>query len=187
MGRYISEITVKSFTESKVSYGPGENQISDMELIVMIQQGESKVEIDMSNKYIIPFQGYNNIPFKDIDSATTLQIIECLCLYRSVYNVIKLFFGKTGENKGDHYLKYIADLYQDLHQPLQRKRNTGVFDLPPLPGLMLNANSAYSSPLLPAPVPARLGNSVNTFEYANKHLNNPSQSLLWGPYNGRYP
>lgn len=186
MGRYISEKTVKSFTESKVSYGASENQISDMELIVMIQQAESKVELDMSNKYIIPFQGYNNVPFAGIASETTQQIIQCLCLYRSVYNVLKLFFGKTGENRGDHYVRYISDEYHDLLEPMQRKRKTGVFDLPPLPGLMLNGNSTYNSPLLPAPIAASIGHSVNTFEFANRHINNPSQSLFWGPYNGRY-
>jgi len=186
MGRYISDIEVKTMTESKVSYGPSDSQISNTELIFLIQQGEAKVELDLSNKYIVPFQGYNNVTFQQLTSEMTVQIIKSLCLYRSIYNVLKLFFGKTGENKGDNYLKFIADLYHDLLDPLQRKRATGVFDLPPLPGLALNANSTWNSPLLPGPIPALLGNSVNSFEYANKHVNNVTQSLFWGPFNGRY-
>jgi hypothetical protein len=183
MGKYVSPESVKQFLESKVSFGPLEDQISDMELIFLIQQAESKVEMELSNQYVIPFVGYINgniVPYNEIPYETTTMVVNNLCLYRSCYNVIKLFFGKTGENRGKSYLDFIADMYQDLYQPLQRKRNTGVFDIPPLQGLFLNANSQRTSPVLPSPIAARVGHSVNSFEYANRHVNDPTQSIFWG-------
>lgn len=178
MGKYVAAADVKSFLESKVSFGVSDTQISDVELNFLINQAESKIEMEMSDQYVIPFQGYDGIIFDDISSTTTKTIINNLCLYRSIYNVLKLFFGKTGNNKGENYLSFIADIYQDLLQPLKRKRNTGVFDVPPLAGLMLNGNSQRVSPVLPSPQASGIG--ADSFLYANRHVNDPSTSILWG-------
>lgn len=178
MGKYVAAADVKSFLESKVSFGPSEDQISDMELNFLINQAESKVEMEMSDQYIIPFQGYNGLTFFQIPHSTTIQIINNLCLYRSIYNVLKLFFGKVGNNRGDSYIEFIADMFQDLLQPLKRKRNTGVYDIPPLAGLLLNGNSQRVSPVLPSPQVSSVG--VESFVYANTHVNNPKTTLLWG-------
>lgn len=178
MGKYVAAADVKSFLESKVSFGVSDTQISDVELNFLINQAESKVEMEMSDQYVIPFQGYNGLTFDEIASTTTITIINNLCLYRSIYNVLKLFFGKTGNNKGENYLSFIADMFRDLLQPLKRKRNTGVFDVPPLVGLLLNGNSQRVSPVLPSPQVSTLG--VSSFNYANAHVNNPQIAPLWG-------
>ncbi len=180
MGRYVSAEEVKAFLETKVSFGIQETQVSDVELNYLINQAESKVEMELSNQYVIPFQGYNGLTFHEIPFASTIQIINNLCLYRSVYNVIKLFFGKTSNNKGQSYLDFIADMFQDLLQPLQRKRNTGVFDIPPLAGLFINGNSQRVSPVLPSPQASTVG--VSSLVYANEHVNNPAVSPLWSTW-----
>lgn len=177
MGRYVNAEDVKSFLGSKVSFGVELEQISDVELNFLITQAESKVEMDMSDQYVIPFQGYNGLTFWQIASTTTVQIINNLCLYRSIYNVLKLFFGKVGNNRGDSYISFIADMYQDLLKPLKEKRNTGVFNIPPLAGLMLNGNSQRVSPVLPSPQVSTIG--VTSFNYANAHVNNPAVAPLW--------
>lgn len=177
MGKYVSSDEVKSFLETKVSFGNSDDQVSDMELTFLINQAESKVEMELSDQYVIPFQGYNNLTFQQISNITTIEIINNLCLYRSVYNVIKLFFGKTSNNRGQSYLDFIADMFQDLLQPLKRKRNTGAYDIPPLAGLLINGNSMRLSPVLPSPQVSGIG--VNSLLYANTHVNNPAVSLLW--------
>jgi hypothetical protein len=180
MGKYVAANEVQAFLETKVSFGNSEDQVSEVELNLLIRQAESKVEMELSDQYVIPFQGYNNETFLQIPYETTTQVITNLCLYRSVYNVLKLFFGKTSNNRGESYLSFISDMYHDLLDPLKRKRNTGVFDIPPLTGLMLNGNSQRVSPVLPAPQVGLIGNSVNSFEYANKHVNDPRATLIWG-------
>lgn len=180
MGKYVAANEVKAFLETKVSFGNTEEQISEVELDIMIRQAESKVEMDLSDQYVIPFQGYNNATFSQIPFETTTQTITNLCLYRSIYNVLKLFFGKTSNNRGDSYVAFIADLYQDILKPLKEKRNTGVFNIPPLAGLLINGNSQRLSPVLPSPMASTIGSSVNSFEYANKHQNDPRATLLWG-------
>lgn len=178
MGKYVAADEVKSFLESKVSFGSSDDQVSDVELNSLIKQAESKLEMELSDQYVIPFQGYNNLTFSEIPFSTTIEIINNLALYRSVYNVLKLFFGKTSNNKGESYISFISDIYQDLLEPLKRKRNTGVYDIPPLQGLFLNGNSQRISPVAPSPQVS--GTSVNTSSYANSHVNNPATSLLWG-------
>lgn len=185
MGKYVAADEVQAFLETKVSFGNQEDQISEIELNHMIRQAESKVEMEMSDQYIIPFQGYNDIPFALIPYETTTQVIINLCLYRSIYNTLKLFFGKTSNNRGDSYINFISDMYHDLLDPLKRKRNTGVFDIPPLAGLMLNGNSQRVSPVLPSPFSTTIGHSTNSFEYANRRLNDPRATLIWGQGNRR--
>lgn len=180
MGKYVAADEVKAFLESKVSFGNSDTQVSDIELDHMIKQAESKVEMELSSQYVIPFQGYNGLTFKEIPSDTTREIISNLCFYRSIYNTLKLFFGKTSNNRGESYIQYIADMFNDLLEPLKRKRNTGVFDTPPLEGLLLNGNSQRVSPVLPSPIAATIGTSVNSFEYANKHVNDQRSSIIWG-------
>ncbi len=183
MGRYVSAEEVKSFLESKVSFGVQDTQVSDVELNYLINQAESKVEMELSDQYVIPFKGYNGLSFQEIPYPSTIQIINNLCLYRSVYNVIKLFFGKTSNNRGQSYLDFVADMFQDLLQPLKRKRNTGVYDVPPLAGLFINGNSQRLSPVLPSPQASTVG--VGSLVYANTHVNNPAASPLWGYWNNR--
>ena len=177
MGKYISSEVVKSFLETKVSFGSRDDQISDMELNLLITQAESKVEIELSDQYIIPFQGYNGLTFQEIPSSTTKEIINNLCLYRSLYNVMKFYFGKTSNNRGQNYLDFYADSFNDILEPLKRKRKTGVYDTPPLAGLRLNGNSQRVSPVLPSPQVSNCG--VNSFLYANTHVNNPQVAPLW--------
>ena len=181
MGRYVASDQVKAFLESKVSFGARDDQISDMELNMLIVQAESKVELELSDQYIIPFRGYDGLTFHEIPNANTIEIISNLCLYRSLYNVMKFYFGKGSNNRGQNYLDFYADSFQDLLSPLKRKRNTGVYDTPPLAGLLLNGNSQRVSPVLPSPQTSNLG--VNSFLYANTHVNNPQVSPLWGSWN----
>jgi|SRR5271165_1485823 len=178
MGKYVAADEVKSFLETKVSFGVQDDQISDVELNFLIRQAESKVEMELSDQYVIPFRGYGILTFEEIPFPTTIEIINNLSLYRSVYNVLKLFFGKLGNNRGDSYIAFIADMFQDLLEPLKRKRNTGVYDVPPLAGLFINGNSQRISPVSPSPQVTGCG-SANTFLYANNHVNNPATALLW--------
>lgn len=180
MGNYIPNDVVKSFLESKVSFGPRDDQISDLELNMLINQAESKVQLELSDQYIVPFRGYEDRTFHQITSDYTKTIISNLCLYRSLYNVMKFYFGKTSNNRGQSYIDYYADSFNDLLEPLKRKRNTGVFDSPPLTDLLLNGNSLRHSPVLPSPQVATCG--VSSFLYANTHVNNPKVSPLWGGY-----
>ncbi len=177
MGRYVSSDDVKASLETKVSFGIQETQVSDVELNYLINQAESKVEMELSDQYVIPFQGYNGLTFEQIPHLSTVQIINNLCLYRSLYNVAKLFFGKTSNNRGQSYIDFYADMFQDLLQPLKRKRNTGAFDVPPLAGLFINGNSQRVSPVLPSPQVSTVG--VSSLVYANTHVNNPKVAPLW--------
>lgn len=177
MGKYISNDVVASFLESKVSFGSGDDQISEMELNYLIKQAESKVEMELSDQYVIPFRGYDGLTYDEIPSTTTKEIISSICLYRSLYNVMKYYFGKTSNNRGQNYLDFYNDSYHDLIDPLKRKRNTGVFDVPPLEGLFINGNSQRVSPVLPSPQVASCG--VNSLMYANTHMNNPQVSPLF--------
>jgi hypothetical protein len=183
MPKYIDPYSVKEFLESKVSFGPSDIQISDGELFAMINQAETKVEIELSDQYVIPFQGYNGVIFSDIDNSSTVETIKNLCLYRAVMNVLRLYFGKTGENKGIEYINNIRDMYNEIMNPLKKKRNTGVFNVPPLPGLLLNGKSQRVSPVLPGPQLSGLCNA-NSFEYANKHMTDPRTNWLYGVRRG---
>lgn len=177
MGKYISQDVVKSFLETKVSFGSQDDQISEMELDLLVKQAESKVEMELSDQYVIPFQGYSGLTFDQIPHITTREIISNLCLYRSLYNVMKFYFGKTSNNRGQNYVDFYADSFNDILEPLKRKRNTGVFDVPPLAGLFINGNSQRFSPVLPSPQVATCG--VSSLIYANTHMNNPQVSPLW--------
>src|SRR6185312_5357117 len=124
MGKYIESDVVKSFLETKVSFGVSDDQISEMELNLLISQAESKVEMELSDQYMIPFQGYEGRTYAQIPSDTTRELISSLCLYRSLYNIMKFYFGKVSNNRGQSYVDFYADLFQDLLGPLKRKRNT---------------------------------------------------------------
>jgi hypothetical protein len=175
MGKYIDSSVVKSFLETKVSFGPDDSQISDIELNMLISQAESKVQLELSNQYIIPFQGYEGRTFHEIVYDETREIISNLCLYRSLYNVCKYYFGKVSNNRGQSYIDFYDDLFKETIEPLKRKRSTGAFDTPPLAGLLLNGNSQRVSPVLPSPQVATCG--VSSFGYANTHVNNPQFGL----------
>jgi len=175
MGKYIANDTVKAFIETKVSFGSRDDQISDIELDMLIKQAESKVQLELSDQYIIPFKGYNGLTFQEITQENTKEIISNLCLYRSLYNVTKFYFGKTSNNRGQNYVDFYDDSFKEILEPLKRKRKTGVFDTPPLAGLLLNGNSQRTSPVLPSPQVSNCG--VNSFHYANTHVNNPQVTL----------
>lgn len=184
MGRYIASDTVKAFLETKVSFGSSDDQISDIELDLLIRQAESKVELELSDQYVIPFKGYENRTFHNILSGNTKDTISNLCLYRSLYNVMKFYFGKTSNNRGQNYVDFYADSFNDILEPLKRKRKTGVFDSPPLADLFINGNSQRFSPVLPSPQVSNCG--VNSFLYANTHVNNPQIGPLIGYWNNGY-
>ena len=193
MARYIDLNQVKAMNESKVSFGNSDSQINDVELNILVNAAEAKVELDLFPYYVVPLKGQNPLTFEIIEfneltnepeAITTVEVIRSLCYYRSTYNLLKNFYGKTGNNRGDSYLSYVTDQYQDLLKPITEKRKTGVFNTPPLPWLYLNAKSQRVSPVAPSPQVTNPCH-VNTLTYVNRHLTDPSSNWQIARLRGR--
>lgn len=164
MGKYIDFEQVRLRLVGKVRFakdndGDDENRMSVALAGRLIAEAEGQVELDLSPRYLAPFQGDAGERFGTLPS-TTQQIIKTLCELVSVSRILETDFGTGSATDGEKYRKAIDKRYEQIRDQLLAKRKDGSVDsqgfrYPPLPNLKLNymnaaADSGYMGSVIVA-------------------------------------
>jgi hypothetical protein len=144
--QYISASEVRERLLGKVRFtndAADENAVSSGFLEQIIDEAEGEVELRLSIRYEIPFQGINGESFVNLPSTTKVQL-QTLCRMEAVRRVLSYDFGRGSavDAKG-----YFDGLHQDYEARLERlvmirEGQFNQFKYPPLPSLMLAAHNS---------------------------------------------
>ena len=143
--QYITAEEIKERVLGKVKFtddATDENAVSSGFLIQIAEEAESEVELRLSVRYDVPFQGDNGEAFTALPQTTRVQL-QTLCRMEAVRRVLNYDFGRGTAIDSDGYYKGI---HQDYETRLERlillkDDSYGQFKYPPLPGLRLAAHN----------------------------------------------
>lgn len=148
MPRYISFEDVRLRLIGKVRFTEDEadeNKMNSSLVRRLIDESESEVELDLSVRYFVPFQGYNGESFSTLKSNSEYfgawNIIKTLCELKAVSRVLETDFGSGTTVDASKYIAKIDARYDKiLNDRVLKKRTTdGSEDQqwfhPPLKGL----------------------------------------------------
>lgn len=148
----------------------------------LISEAESQLEIDLMDRYEIPFQATDGSPFAKLPS-TSLQALRTLAELISVIRVLETDFGRGTSVNSDKYTEKLQARYDKLVAQLMAKRKVGgeetrEWQTRPLDGVMVAYNNKADNGFR--------GQVYNTSEshndatYGTHQINAPSASLFTG-------
>ena len=117
--QYTTAAEVKERVLGKVKFtdnSEDENAVSSGFLIQIIDEAESEVELRLSVRYDVPFQGDNEEAFTTLPTTTQVQI-KTLCRMEAVRRILNYDFGRGSAIESDGYYKGI---HQDYETRLER-------------------------------------------------------------------
>lgn len=185
MGLYISNQDVEVRLIGKVRFTDDledENRFPRPLLNRLIDEGEGRVEMDLSPRYATPFVTVDDKPFKGyIPARPTGNIIRTLCEIQAVVLILETDFGRGTVVEADKYAEAFRKRYKAMIDDLLAKKgfqgteNGGLgWAKPPLPGLRLawfneNADDGFQGMVLTT--------SNNQGGYPAQQINNPADSF----------
>lgn len=146
MGKYIndSDVLVRLAGKVEVTDNPeDENKMPRTLLRRLIAEAESELELDLSQRYAVPFQTVAGAAFSTFpDSSATKNIIRTCCELKAVSRVLETDFGRGTVVDSEKYRESIDDRYDSIvNDRLLKKRkdkeDTGQWQFPPLQDLAL--------------------------------------------------
>lgn len=152
MGLYISQeaVLVRLRNKVKVTADP-DDQSDRLPLLLLnqlISEAEGQVEMDLSTRYMAPFQTVDCKPFAQLPERPTRAIIKTLCELNAVMRVLETDFGRGSAVDASKYQdvcmkRYNFILYGDDEKNIPglitlRENSYNTFRLPPLPFLRSN-------------------------------------------------
>lgn len=191
VGKYITFEDVRLRLIGKVRFSDNEDDENRMYVPLatrLIAEAEGQVELDLSPRYIAPFQTDNGTAFKNLPDVTR-ERIRTMCELQAVIRILETDFGSGTVVDAEAYSKNIAKRYQKYaDQLLEKKTDAGTeasgWKYPPLPCLRLNymnteADDGYAGQVL--------STSESTAGYAAKQINDPSLNFWTGLDRGNDP
>lgn len=147
MGKYITTDGVKQRLGQKVRFttdptADGEDNKMPVALLNrLISEAESQVELDLSERYWVPFQGVSGQPFASLAQNTVL-VLTTLCYIQAVAKVLETDFGSGTVTDASKYVERMEKRYAKILEQLLGRRKkggeeTGRWKYPPLQDLRL--------------------------------------------------
>lgn len=183
--QYTNSAQVKLYLRRKVDYGLSTpdmiDSLTNQQINAFIVNAESRVEIDLSRQYLVPFNGGTNTPFSELPQGTQVFIQE-MCTWKAVSLILATYFGQSEGDRGKAFQVNCIEQYDTLYQQAAGINEHGQYLYPPLSGLALNSNAAYRT-TAGAQAPKSTGVGDGAFTNSNitrGKLTNLNKSLLYG-------
>lgn len=184
MALYITREDVQVRLIGKVRFtelDSDENRMSIVLLDRLINEAEGDVELDLSPRYMAPFQTDAGTHYRNLPARPTKEIIRTLCELKAVIRVLETDFGYGTVVDGEKYKKEQEKRYSTIiNRLLEKKKHGGEesgWKYPPLPSLMLNymnteADDGYMGMVL--------STSKGDGSFPSDRINDPSESFFNG-------
>ncbi len=183
---YIDFEAVRVRLIGKVKFTEDEDDENKMNVLLaqrLIEEAEGAVELDLSPRYLAPFQQDDGSEFSGLPDRPTKEIIRTVCELKAVIRILETDFGSGTAVQGDKYKESIQKRYDKMVTDLIAKRKDGGQEsqgwrYPPLPSLRLNyqnteADDGYMGSVIVA-------NGSDSQGYARGQINDPSNSYWNG-------
>lgn len=184
MGYYVSNKAVMDRLAGKVRFTTNpeedgeENKMPISLLNEIVMDSESQVEMDLSARYMAPFQTSDGKPFSLLSERPTKQWIRTLVLLQCTIRVLETDFGRGGPTDAENYSISLFRRYRGMIKDhMELKANSyNTYVKPPLPDLMLNyqneeADTGFKGRVL------TLNTEYGDGDYAADQVNSPSQTF----------
>ena len=189
MGKYCSMEAVQTRLAGKVKFGkPGEPEDPDADrmslslLNTLIGEAESQLEIDLMDRYELPFQGLCGEAFSTLpdNTKTTLKNLAELI---SVIRVLETDFGRGTSANAEKYVTQLEKRYTTVVEKLMAKqeenKNTSrQWKTGPLYGLKVSYNNQADNGFR-----GRVTNLTPTSphgDFAAQQINSPGETVWNG-------
>lgn len=185
MGLYVSFDEVKIRLIGKVRFSDLEEEENKMYRLLadrLIAEAEGQVELDLSPRYVAPFQTDGGSPFRNLPERPTKNYLKTLCELMSCIRILETDFGSGTAIDGEKYAEKLRKRYNEMMELLlKRKTDAGTeawgFAKPPLPGLKLNYMNEMADDGFMGAV---LVTGQNDGDYPQKQINDPSETFWNG-------
>jgi len=185
MGLYANENEVKLRLKGKVQFtddDTDENRMHVNLLRRLISEAEGEVELDLSPRYMAPFQTDAGLAFSQLPERPTREIIRTLAELKSVIRVLETDFGSGSVMDGSKYSDSLQKRYDKLTERLLKRREYGgnettQFLYPPLPNLMLNYQNEQGDDGFMGQI---LVTSDGHGDYGSAQINSPGETFWNG-------
>ena len=176
MGLYCKFQQVKLRLIGKVRFTENEEDGNLMPIALanrLISEAEGQVEMDLSPRYMAPFQTIEGAPYSSLPVRPTQEVIRTLAELQSVIRILETDFGSGTPVDGENYAKKLRERYKEILDNILALKDGSyqTWKLPPLPGLRLNWNNMACDD-------GYAGTAYNTSEgvgdYAAQQINQPS-------------
>ena len=181
MGQYCTPAAVQSRLQSKVKFAlagdTDPNKMSTQLLNQLISEAESQLEIDLIDRYEVPFKNMSGGEFSTLPT-NTLITIQNLAELVSVIRVLETDFGRGTSVNGDKYTQALQKRYDAVVEKLIKKKGeTREWMVRPLDGLMVAYNNTGDNGFR-----GRVHNTSTVShqaDYATKQINSPGEDLFF--------
>lgn len=186
---YTSVEGVKVLLTNKVQFQADPNNLVEGELpnlllCSLIVRAETRVEMDLRNRYAIPFQSIRTGRFQDLPPHTRRAIVTAVDL-RAVVEVLYTDFGRGThvnaasyyENSKTEYNGYILELLGRNPEAANDKRDRYRFT-PPLEDLLLAPSNSKADDGYKGMIINSDGSRHDAVTYAEEQINNPAASYI---------
>lgn len=175
----VNYVTYNSYTQNPIYDTQG---ITDGLLADIISQAEAEVSHEFSSFYQFPLIGFNNESWQYMTTLPqynyTVQYFKNIFIIRACLQVCKFEFGRNSNVNGDGIIKYYESEYKLIKDKLYEKNKTGRYIYPPVPGVKISPYVQWGQGFTAPKLVQMGGNTNNSFDYANRHVSDPSSSVL---------
>lgn len=185
MGLYVSLEDIRIRLVGKVRFTSDdndENRMSETLANRLINEGEGQVELDLSPRYMAPFQGGNGEAFSTLPERPTRNYLRTLCELMGCIRILETDFGSGTAVDGEKYVEKLRKRYDEMIKLLLARKTSGGteaqgFAKPPLPGLRLNYMNELADDGFMGSV---LVTSQGDGDFPQKQINDPSENFWNG-------
>lgn len=139
--RYINFDIVKPYLDQQINITTDDplppGYISQDTVNQQIAMSESDVELDLGTYYATPFTTLDGGDWMEL-SDPTYDYLYKVFIARSVYNIYRIYYGTTGENKGDDFWTSMLSNYNELLKRFFKLDQTINYLYPAFQDLKLN-------------------------------------------------
>lgn len=144
----------------------------------LMNEAEAQVELDLSPRFMAPFQTDAGAPFCELPLRPTQNYIRTMCELLSCVRILETDFGSGTAVNGEAYSKTLTERYKAMVDRLMEKvdKETRQWSHPPLPGLRLalfnkEADDGYIG------MPIHVSTSDGIDDYPQRRINSPGQTI----------
>lgn len=148
MGLYVGFEPIRVRLIGKVQFTENEEDENRMHISLakrLINEAEGQVELDLSPRFMAPFQTISGAPYSSLPVRPTQEILRTLCELQSVIRILETDFGAGTPVDGDKYAEKLRARYKELTTERLLKRLDETYRqwfYPPLDGLRLAFHNA---------------------------------------------
>lgn len=179
MPLYSKFTDIQTLLRGKVAFTDDDQDENKMQMSTarwLANEAEAQLELDLSFRYLTPFQTVDGNPFGNLPLRPTLHMLKTLAELLTCVRILESDFGRGSAVNGDDYAETLRKRYDALIKRLmgRRDKEANQWLYPPLPGLALaphnsEADDGYAGMMM------NVTDGVGGF--AAQQINNPSETL----------